>query len=102
MTALPGVSYVRGDASHYPGGVRFDLITDDMNWDPAKSARALKHCAKKLKKGGRFLMTVKLGGERPDSLIARIKGLLSPELTVLGARQLYHNRNEATLWGTRS
>jgi len=101
VAALPRVTAIKADAGQVRLTGRFDLVTDDMNWEPFRSVRALKRCAKNLKPGGCFLMTVKLGAEAPAKLLPKIKRLLEPELTVSGIRQLYHNRTEVTLWGLK-
>jgi len=102
VLALEKVTHVRCDANRFTPKGGFDLITDDMNWEPFHSVRALKRLSKCLKPRGAFLLTVKLGSEDPAKLLPQIARLLTPELMVSGMRQLYHNRGEVTVWGTKA
>ncbi len=80
---------------------RFDIIVNDMRMDAADSARLMVNFASRLYRHGVAVMTVKLPeGEDAQSTRARVDATLDTlrsAYTVIGARQLFHNRSEITV-----
>ncbi|MCL4267335.1 MAG: 50S rRNA methyltransferase [Anaerolineae bacterium] len=84
---------------------RFDLIVNDMRLDARYSAELMAAYAPYLHRHGRALMTLKLpegdglvGGRQ--TIIEQAREILNPVYTIAGARQLFHNRSEITLYLT--
>ncbi len=80
---------------------RFDIIVNDMRMDAADSARLMVNFATRLYRHGVAVMTVKLPeGEDATATRARVDAALDTlrtAYTVVGARQLFHNRSEITV-----
>jgi 23S rRNA (cytidine2498-2'-O)-methyltransferase len=99
----PGVVHVRQKVQDYlSSDKRFDVIVDDMRMDASRTVEIMLSARANLKQSGLAVVTLKLPQEdRPGgrmletvrALVARLGG----SYTVLGARQLYHNRSEVTV-----
>ncbi len=80
---------------------RFDIIVNDMRMDAADSARIMTSFATRLYRHGVAIMTIKLPeGESPAATRARVDAALDTlrrAYTIVGARQLFHNRSEITV-----
>ncbi|HUM72546.1 MAG TPA: SAM-dependent methyltransferase, partial [Chloroflexota bacterium] len=82
---------------------RFDVIVNDMRLDARYSAELMAAYAPYLHQHGCALMTLKLpegdgiGGNR-QAIIEQTLAILRPVYTIAGARQLFHNRSEMTLY----
>lgn len=76
---------------------RFDVILNDMRMDAIDSARIMVKASGLLKPSGWALMTLKLPKKRLDRAAAAAIDVLSRHYAVIGARQLFHNRNEVTV-----
>jgi 23S rRNA (cytidine2498-2'-O)-methyltransferase len=90
-------AYLEGDPD------TFDLIVNDLRQDARDSARLMVRYARRLYPHGFGLMTFKLPEKgRSDTLIhdliAQAFGILGGAYRVAGARQLFHNRNEITIY----
>jgi 23S rRNA (cytidine2498-2'-O)-methyltransferase len=79
----------------------FDIITCDISWDALRTARFLARLAPALVPGGILIMTVKFMGASPLKTIRAASHILGESYTLVKARQLWHNREEATLYLTR-
>lgn len=102
VQALPGVRFIKRDAQHFRDNPdTYDIITNDMNRDPVQSAKILASLAPALRKGCPFVMTIKLMGNDPEKTIQGVRKILDASLQVRSIRQLFHNRDEVTLWGIR-
>lgn len=94
---LNAESYLQQPPDHY------DLIVNDMRLDARYSAELMAAYAPYLHRHGRALMTLKLpegdgpGGSR-QGIIEQSRVILNPVYTIAGARQLFHNRSEITLY----
>lgn len=73
-----------------------DLVVDDMNLDPADSARALSAVGQCLRPGGWAIMTIKLPSTQPWQGIAAAHASLAVAYDVIATRHLPHNRQEVT------
>ena len=95
----PGIEHVRELAQAYlqRNGARYDVILNDMRMDALESAGLTLAAMERLAPRGWALMTLKL----PEGHMARVAtetlSLLRQQATVLGARQLFHNRSEITV-----
>jgi len=77
---------------------KFDLIVNDMRMDARDSARLMASYAKHLYSHGVALMTLKLPTEGRRPLLDETFQILRKAYTIGGARQLFHNRSEATVY----
>lgn len=78
----------------------FDLIVNDMRMDARDSARLMVDYAKQIYPGGAAIMTLKLPEEGRATVIEHTWEILEKAYTIVGARQLFHNRSEITLYLT--
>ncbi|RLT42754.1 MAG: 50S rRNA methyltransferase [Chloroflexi bacterium] len=76
----------------------FDLIVNDMRMDARDSARLLVAYTGQLYRHGLALMTFKLPGEDRKRIIEHAFNILRQRYEILGARQLFHNRSEITVF----
>lgn len=80
------------------GPDQFDLIVNDMRLDARDSARLMVSYAPYLYRDGRALMTLKLPEEKRETVIDHTLNILREAYEILGARQLFHNRSEITVY----
>jgi len=99
LLRLPQVTFIRENAERVRLPQRaFDLLTSDISWDPLHTARMIVRLAPALRPGGRAIVTVKLMHRRVWATIAAVQDILAQAFTVRGARHLFHNRREITLF----
>lgn len=96
----PGVRHRRMTAEQYlqSDPDAFDIIVNDMRMDARDSARMMAAYAKLLYPHGWALMTVKLPEHDRQPVLEQTFAILRPVYTIAGARQLFHNRSEITLF----
>lgn len=75
----------------------FDLLVCDMSWSPMLMSRLVLDLTPSLKQGAMAIVTIKLMHKKPLQTIREVKERLGTGFHVLGARQLFHNREEMTL-----
>lgn len=94
------VSHKRMTAEEYLADEpdEFDLIVNDMRMDARDSARLMVAYAGQLYRHGLALMTFKLPGEDRKRIIEHAFNILRQRYEILGARQLFHNRSEITVF----
>jgi 23S rRNA (cytidine2498-2'-O)-methyltransferase len=99
FAADPGVRHLRHTAQRYLPGTdeTFDVILNDMRMDAHDSARLMLTARRNLKPGGWALMTLKLPHSHAERVATSALALLRERYTLIGARQLFHNRNEVTV-----
>ena len=85
-------AYLASDPDH------FDLIVNDMRLDARDSGRIMADYAPLLHRHGFGLMTLKLPEQKREQVIDHTFNILRPAYTIAGARQLFHNRSEITLY----
>ena len=105
------ITHVRSRIQDFRGGPpEFDLIVNDMKMDARDSIAIMATFARRLKVGGTALMTLKLP-KMPSTPSEARKLLdmvrldleaLAQSYSVIGARQLFHNRSEFTVVLERS
>lgn len=79
----------------------FDLIVNDMRMDARDSARLMVAYAPYLYAHGTALMTFKLPEENRRPALDHAFNILQQAYTIAGARQLFHNRSEITVFLTK-
>ena len=74
------------------------MIVNDMRLDARDSARGLGEYGRYLYPHGLALVTLKLPEQRYDAALDHALNILRQNYTVAGARQLFHNRSEVTVY----
>lgn len=94
-----GVRHKRMTAEQYLSADpdQFDLIVNDMRMDARDSARMMVAYARQLYRHGLVIMTLKLPEQNRTPVIEQAFKILHQVYTVVGARQLFHNRSEITV-----
>lgn len=97
-----GVRHLRTTAEQYlqDGPDRFDIIVNDMRMDARDSARLMAAFARFLYPHGWVLMTLKLPEHDRQPVLDHTFAILRRAYRITGARQLFHNRSEITLFLT--
>jgi len=94
-----GLRYIKVNAGDLQlEGECFDLLTSDISWNPKNTARMVNRAAGYLAEGGTAVVTLKLMGEKVRKTIKEVLKLYSEVFDVLGVKQLFHNRDEVTLY----
>ncbi|GAA4876487.1 SAM-dependent methyltransferase [Paenibacillus vulneris] len=76
----------------------FDLLVCDMSWSPRQMAKLVKGLLYALQTGGTAIITVKLMHKKPFQTVRELVEDLSPELALQKGKQLFHNREELTVF----
>lgn len=96
----PGLKIMRKNA----GEVKFrenefDLLVCDMSWSPKLMAKLVTGLLHSLTPGGTAVVTVKLMHKKPLAMIKEIIAMFEGErMQIQRAKQLFHNRDEITLY----
>lgn len=78
---------------------QFDLLVCDMSWSPKLTARLVSDLLYSLVPGGTAVVTVKLLSKKPMALIQDvIYTFQESRMQIQKAKQLFHNRDEITLY----
>lgn len=99
----PQLTFLQKNAANVkfaPG--QFDLLVCDMSWSHRQMARLVKALLYALQPGGTAVITVKLMNRKALQTIREVSQDLAPELTLQKAKQLFHNREELTLFLLKS
>lgn len=76
---------------------RFDVLTNDMNLAPARSAECMCELARLLKPGALAVMTIKFVTRRRDRHIGEATNILSRCYEVVRVARMPHNAKETTV-----
>ncbi|KZE80036.1 SAM-dependent methyltransferase [Paenibacillus elgii] len=76
----------------------FDLLVCDMSWSHRQMAKLVRGLLGALQPGGTAVITVKLMHKKAFQTIREVVSDLAPELELQQAKQLFHNREELTLF----
>jgi 23S rRNA (cytidine2498-2'-O)-methyltransferase len=98
----PNLRHIRrnaADVSFAPGS--FDLLVCDMSWDPHHTQRIVSELAPAISAGGSGLITLKLMYRKPVQTIQELVEDYSLHFDVRQVKQLFHNREEVTMWVKR-
>jgi 23S rRNA (cytidine2498-2'-O)-methyltransferase len=95
-----GVRHLRLTAEEYLAQYpdTYDVIVNDMRLDARDSARLMGEYGRYLYPHGLALITLKLPERRYQSALDHGLNLLRQQYTIAGARQLFHNRSEVTVY----
>jgi len=76
---------------------KFDVIVNDMKMDTAESVDIINRAGRFLKEGGLVILTLKLPKSGAEKKIHQAVKSLEAHYTVVGIKQLFHNRSEVTV-----
>lgn len=77
----------------------FDLLVCDMSWSPKQMVKLVTELLPSLRTGGTAVVTVKLMHKKPMALIDDvISSFEAADMQIQRAKQLFHNRDEITLY----
>jgi 23S rRNA (cytidine2498-2'-O)-methyltransferase len=97
-----GVRHLRLTAEDYLAQYpdTYDVIVNDMRLDARDSARMMVEYGRYLYPHGLALITLKLPERKYRSALDHGLNILRQGYTIAGARQLFHNRSEVTVYLT--
>ncbi len=100
VLASPRLTHIRKNANSVKfRDHQFDLMVCDMSWSPKLTAKMVSELLYALVPGGTAVVTVKLLNKKPMALIQEVIGTFQEaRLQVQRAKQLFHNRDEITLY----
>jgi 23S rRNA (cytidine2498-2'-O)-methyltransferase len=95
----PNLTYLKKNASEvrFDDGT-FDLLVCDMSWSPKQMAKLVSDLLGALESGGTAIVTVKLMHKKPFQTVKETVAAFGEEMELLRAKQLFHNREELTLY----
>lgn len=100
LLASPKLTFLKKNA----GDVRFregefDLLVCDMSWSPKLMSRLVSDLLYSLQSGGTAVVTVKLLHKKPLALIKEVIDTFErSRMQIQRSKQLFHNREEITLY----
>jgi 23S rRNA (cytidine2498-2'-O)-methyltransferase len=95
----PGFKFIKANASELVlEKESFDLLTSDISWNPKNTAKLVDSASQYLKQGGTAVVTLKLMGGKVRKTIKEVLALYREVFEVLEVRQLFHNRDEVTIY----
>jgi 23S rRNA (cytidine2498-2'-O)-methyltransferase len=102
LAGHPLLKHVRRNADElaFPPG-SFDLLLCDMSWDPHRTCRIVSRLAPAMTAGASGIITLKLMGRKPMKTIAELTEAYAEVFEIRRVKQLFHNREEVTLWVKR-
>ncbi|MFD2612163.1 SAM-dependent methyltransferase [Paenibacillus gansuensis] len=95
----PKLTYLKknaGDVKFEPGS--FDLLVCDMSWSPRMMAKLVDDLLYAVRPGGNLIITVKLLHKKAFQTVREVLEVWEGSLQLLQAKQLFHNREELTLY----
>ncbi|RCX23528.1 23S rRNA (cytidine2498-2'-O)-methyltransferase [Fontibacillus phaseoli] len=100
VLSSPGLTHLKKNANNVKfRDNQFDMLVCDMSWSPKLTARMVSDLLYALVPGGTAVVTVKLLSKKPMALITEVIGMFQEaRLQVQRAKQLFHNRDEITLY----
>lgn len=95
----PGFKFIKANVSELElEEESFDLMTSDISWNPKNTARLINSASKYVKPGGTAVVTLKLMGGKVRKTIKEVLALYREVFEILEVKQLFHNRDEVTLY----
>ncbi|MBW7458995.1 SAM-dependent methyltransferase, partial [Paenibacillus sepulcri] len=76
----------------------FDLLVCDMSWSPMQMAKLVLEQIDALSPGATAIITLKLMHKKPLQTIRDVIAKLESAFVLIKAKQLFHNRDEITLY----
>lgn len=100
VLASPRLTYIQKNAGNVQFKEnQFDLLVCDMSWSPKLTAKLVSELLYCLTPGGTAVITVKLLTKKPMALIQEVMTTFQEaSLQIQHAKQLFHNRDEITLY----
>lgn len=99
LMTYPTLTYLKRNASEVKfNPATFDLLVCDMSWSPMLMCKLVLDLEPALKAGATAIITVKLMHRKPLQTIRDVISRLSTEFVLQKAKQLFHNREEITLY----
>jgi len=99
VKTLSNVIHLKCKAEEIPRDIgKFDLVLNDMNLDPAESARIMVDLADLLKRDSAAIMTVKFVTRNRKKHLSQALEILKAGYTGFKIKRLPHNRYEATVF----
>ncbi|MNC66754.1 putative 23S rRNA ribose 2'-O-ribose methyltransferase [compost metagenome] len=100
LLSSPNLTYLQKNADSVKfRDNQFDLLVCDMSWSPKLTARLVSDLLYSLVPGGTAVVTVKLLSKKPMALIQDvIYTFQESRMQIQRAKQLFHNRDEITLY----
>jgi len=102
LVVHPNLRHIRrnaADVSFAPG--TFDLFVCDMSWDPYHTSRIVSELAPSITAGGSGIITLKLMYRKPLQTIDDLTEEYGRFFDIRQVKQLFHNREEVTIWVKR-
>lgn len=95
----PRLTFLQKNASEVKlNSEQFDLLVCDMSWNPKQTAKLVGDLLYAVKTGGTLILTVKLMHRKAFQTVREVMSLLDDKVTLLQGKQLFHNREELTLY----
>lgn len=79
----------------------FDLLVCDMSWDPHRTCRIVSGLSSALSAGGSGIITLKLMYRKPLQTLRELTEAYAEAFDIRKVKQLFHNREEVTMWVRR-
>ena len=98
LSGHSGLRHIRSRFEEVRVNGLFDVILNDMRLDARDSARLMADAARLAAPGALAVMTLKLPEERMAVTAEAALRILRSDWDVVGARQLFHNRTEITVF----
>ncbi len=99
LSAYPTLTYLKRNASEVKlAEGSFDLLVCDMSWSPMMMCRLVLDLEQALVKGATAIITIKLMHKKPMQTIRDVISRMSTAFVLQKAKQLFHNREEITLY----
>jgi len=101
LLGYPRLTYLQQNASEAKlEAGRYDLLVCDMSWSPLQMCRLVLDLKQALAPGATAIITIKLMHRKPMQTIREVMERLQTAFHVRKAKQLFHNRDEITLYLT--
>ncbi|SDX77647.1 SAM-dependent methyltransferase [Paenibacillus sp. CF384] len=99
LSAYPRLTKMKKNASdvNFPPNT-FDLLVCDMSWSPMQMAKLVLEKTDALTDGATAIITIKLMHKKPLQTIRDVIAKLETAFELKKAKQLFHNRDEITLY----
>lgn len=99
LSGHPALTYLKRNASDvkFQAG-SFDLLVCDMSWSPMQMCRLVLDLEQALAPHATAIITIKLMHKKPLQTIREVKERFSTAFIIKRAKQLFHNREEITLY----
>ena len=99
LIGYPGLTHLKKNASEVKlPKASFDLLVCDMSWSPNQMSKLVLELQYALMPYAYGIITVKLMHKKGMQSIREVKERLSSSFHILRAKQLFHNREEITLF----